>query len=104
MCIELRHHPTQQIPAVDITKRLVTVWKVPADIAQTRRAEQGVAQSVQQYVAIGVRFQALCMWHVDTTQPQMISGFKRVNIKALTDSNKRPCCRRYSSASGNRGA
>ncbi|MNC60004.1 hypothetical protein D3C81_2221070 [compost metagenome] len=47
----------KQHTAVGALELRIGIGKVLADIAQCRGTEQGIAQGMQQYVAIGVRKQ-----------------------------------------------
>ena len=47
-------HVAQQYPAVGALEARIGIGEMLADVAQRRGAQQGIGQSVQQYVAIGV--------------------------------------------------
>jgi hypothetical protein len=51
------------------------------DIAKTRGAEQGIAERVQQHVAIGVRDHTLRVRHTDAAEHHVIARPKGMHIK-----------------------
>lgn len=61
------------------------VRKMPSDIAKGGCAEQGVADGVDQYVAVGMSGRALLEWNPDAAHDHFTSGFKAVQVVAKTN-------------------
>ena len=53
-----KNHPPQELRAGDVPIGRVGIGKEPADVALTRRTEQGVDDGVDQHVAVRVTEQA----------------------------------------------
>jgi len=92
-----RHDPPQQDAAVDAFKQdaavdafkfRAAVGKVLADVAQSRRAQQSIAQGVQQHVAIGMGDQTARMRDADTAQGDEIALPEGVDIETVTDAHE----------------
>ncbi|MNC57353.1 hypothetical protein D3C75_1070100 [compost metagenome] len=60
-----------------------------ADIAQRRGAEQGIAQGVQQYIAIGMGQQPELVRNAHPTQGDEIAFREAVHIVAVANTHKK---------------
>src|SRR5574340_332899 len=60
---------------------------MPADVAQRRRAEQRVADRVQQHVGIGMAEQAPVIRNVHAADDQLAPLYQLVNVETLSDSH-----------------
>lgn len=58
---------------------------MPPDIAKCGGAEQGVADGVDQYVAVGMSGRALLEWNPDAAHHQFTAGYKAVQVVAKTN-------------------
>ena len=60
---------------------------MPADIAQRQRAQHGVAQGMDDHVAIAVRLHATIMRHPDATQHDVVARAEGMHVDALADTD-----------------
>ena len=61
--------------------------EMPADIAQTRRAENRIGDRVQEHVGIRMPIETFIKWNRDAADDEWPASHQRVNIKALADAN-----------------
>ena len=78
---------TQQYAAVGIFKLGSSIGEMAADVAQARRAEQGVGKRVQQRVGIGMAEQAFFKRDVYAAEYQIAAFDELVDIVALSDAD-----------------
>ena len=76
---------TQQYAAIGAAQTLVAIGKHAADIAETRGAEQGVGDGVQQRVGVRVAVETGRMRDVHATEDQLAPGDQGVNVVTLAD-------------------
>ena len=81
-CYEPRDVP-QQVPAVRVLVRRVTRWELPADVAQSCRAQQRVDDGMQQRVAIAVAEEALVVRDGDAAEHQGAAIDQAVDVVAI---------------------
>ncbi len=82
-----RRHMTQHQAAVGTLPARIGGRKVLANIAQCQRAQQRIAERVQQHVAIGMREQTMIMGHAHTAEHHMVAGPEGVNVIADADAH-----------------
>ena len=89
-----RHYPAQQQAAVDIGIGGIRVREVPADIALANGPQQGVADGVDQHVAVGVGLQAAMVGDAHAAEYDLVASAEAVYIIAMTYSHRAalPCC------------
>jgi hypothetical protein len=75
----------QQYLAVNILIRSIRIGKMHADIAQGKRAQQGIADGVQQHVCIAVTERPFMMGNLYAPQPEIPAFRKLVKIYSETD-------------------
>ena len=75
----------QQLAAVDAVVLRVAVGKMPADVAQRRRAEQRVADRVQQHVGVAVAREALVVRNLDAADHEPAPGDEGMHVETLAD-------------------
>ena len=63
------------------------VREVAADIAQSRRPQQRIAERVEQHVAIGVSDQTASVRDAHTAQGDELTRTKGVNVEPVTDAH-----------------
>lgn len=85
--MHLRHHPTQQLAAVGAGPGRIGVGEVAADVAQRAGAEQGIADRMQQHVAVGVGDEAAVEGNGDAADPQVVALAEAVDVEAVADSH-----------------
>ncbi|MNH07293.1 hypothetical protein D3C76_1250950 [compost metagenome] len=79
----------QQHAAVGALELRIGVGEVLADIAQRRSAKQGIAQGVQQDVAIGMGQQPELVRNAHPTQGDEIAFREAVHIVAVANTHKK---------------
>jgi len=87
--VDQRNHMTQQHAAVGALELRVGVRKVFADITQRGRAEQGIAQGVQQDVTVGVSEQPEAVCNAHAAQSNEIAFSETVHIVAVANTHKK---------------
>ena len=87
--LHLLEHMTQQNAAVSTLELRVGVGKVLANIAQRGGAKQGVAQRMQQYVAIRMREQTRGVRNPHAAQGNEVAFSKTMHIVAMANTNKK---------------
>jgi hypothetical protein len=75
----------QQLAAIDATIRGIAIGKVFADIAERARAEQCIAERMQQYIAIRMRNDAARMRDTHTAERNEIAIAKTMHVITMTD-------------------
>ena len=103
-----RHAP-QELAAVDALVAGVRVGEVPADVAQRRRAQQRVADRVQEHVGVAVAQEALVVRDLDPADHELPARDERVDVESLPDAKGAhrgipPCRPSTISASGRSSA
>ena len=83
--MEKGHDAAEQDPAVDPGKLRVRVRKVPADVPEPRRTEQGIAQGVDEDVAVGVGGKAPIELDGDPAEHQLRAGREPMGIVSVAD-------------------
>ena len=63
----------------------IRVWKMLTDIAERHGTKQGVAQGMQENVAVGVRDDTVAVRHAHASLPHMVARTERVHIETKTD-------------------
>ncbi len=58
-----------------------------ADVAEARRAEQRVADGMQQHIGIGVAVEPFRVLDLDAADDQLAAKHQRMHIEALADSH-----------------
>src|SRR5690554_7200518 len=58
-----------------------------ADVAQRQRAEDGIAQRMQDHVAVAVRHQAAVVRHAHAAEHHMLALAKGVDVVAVADAD-----------------
>ncbi|MNW10022.1 hypothetical protein D3C71_2071570 [compost metagenome] len=74
----------QQLQAVCILERRVSIGKMPADIAKPQSPQDGIADCVQQHIRIGVAQQPLFIRNRYTANNTRSSLYQLVYIKTLS--------------------
>ena len=77
----------QQHTAVDILKTIVAVREVMADVTQTRGAQQGIANRMDQHITIRMGLEALLVGNTHPADNDMIAGAETVNIKSVANTH-----------------
>ena len=75
----------QQRAAVGALPARIGVGEVRAEVAQRERAQQRVADRVQQHVGVASGRQAALVRNVDAAQDQRPAGDQRVHVEAVAD-------------------
>jgi hypothetical protein len=79
----------QEFLTVGISKALIVWWKVLANIAQRGRAEDGVGDSVEEDVGIGVPLESPLVWDFHPTERQSAPLCEAVDVVANPDAGNR---------------
>ena len=87
--VDQTDHMAQQHTAVRALEGGISVRKVLADIAQCRRAEQGIAQGVQDHVAVGMSQQPMVVCNAHAAQGDEIAFSETVHIVAVANTHKK---------------
>src|SRR5262249_9479423 len=66
-------HSFQNLDAADAAKRLIRIWKMPADVARADRAEQRIRDRMRQNIRVRVSFQPVRVWNLNAAQNQLSS-------------------------------
>jgi hypothetical protein len=77
----------QEHAAVGAAVARIAVGKVLADIAVAQRAQQGIAQGMNDHITVRVRNDALRVGDAYTAQDHVISSAEGVHVHPLTDSH-----------------
>jgi hypothetical protein len=56
-----------------------------ADVAQRRRAQQRIANRMQQHIGVGMAKQTHVMWNIYAADYQLAAQRKGVHVETLTD-------------------
>src|SRR5690606_25764217 len=80
-------HMAQQHPAIGALELRIGVRKVLADIAQRHRAEQCIAERMQQHVAIGMRQQAALMWNPHAAERDEVALAEAMHVVTVADTH-----------------
>ena len=83
--LQLLGDAAQQDAAVDAGKRRVGVREMAADVAQPRRAQQRVADRVQQHVGVGMAGEPALVGNVDAADDELAIFGKSVHVEAVAD-------------------
>ena len=82
----------QQFAAVDTAIRSVGIGKMLTDITECSRTQQGIAQRVQQDIAIGMRDDTVRMRDTHTAERHTITGAETMHIIAVADTHAHTRC------------
>ncbi len=80
---------TQQHATVRALEGRVGIGEVFADIAQRRRAEQGITQGMQQHVAVGMGDQAEAVGNPHTAEGDKLAPTETVHVVAVANTHKK---------------
>ena len=83
--LQLFGDPAQQDAAVDAGERGVGIREMAADVAQPGRAQQRIADRVQQHVGVGVSGQPQVVGNVDAADDELAAGGEGVDVEAVAD-------------------
>ncbi len=79
---------TQQRAAIGALEGRIGIGKVLADVTQRHRAEQGVAQCVQQHITVGMSDETEPVGNPHATEGDEIAIAEAVYVIAMTDTHK----------------
>ncbi len=82
-----RRDVAQQHPAVGALPPRIRVGEVHADVAQRQRAEDRVADRVEQDVGIGMPVETAIEGDRHAAQNEPASGDERVDVEAIADAD-----------------
>ncbi len=82
-------HMAQQNAAVGALELRIGVGEVFADVTQRSRAKQGIAQGVQQHVAIGMGQEAVFVGDTHPAQGNEITVAETVHIVAVANTHRK---------------
>src|SRR5690606_31432417 len=92
----------QELPAVGILPARIRRWEMPADVAQGQRAQDRIAQGMDDHVAVGVRQHAALVGDPHAAQHRVIAVAEGMHVIALSDPDVLahcPCLPRRNAAS-----
>ncbi len=93
--VQLRRGRTHQQAAVGATQAVVRVGKVAPDVAQPCRAQQGIADGVQQHIPVRMSQQAAVEGNLHPADHQLAPGHERMHVEseARSQSHLNASCR-----------
>ena len=77
----------QQLPAVDALETLIGIREMLADVAQRGRAEQGIADRVQQHIGVGMAKQTAIVGNIDTADDQPAPLGEGMHVETVAYTN-----------------
>jgi hypothetical protein len=85
LAVRARPHLLQQQAAADAAKPRVAVGEPFADVALPQRAQQGIAQGVDQHVAVGVRDDPPGAGDQHAAEAHALARLDAVGVKSVAD-------------------
>src|SRR5262249_17850110 len=80
-------HSFQNLDAADAAKRLIRIWKMPADVARADRAPQRIRDRMRQNIRVRVSFQPVRVWNLNAAQNQLSSLRETMDVVTDAGSN-----------------